>query len=46
MSEFIRDYGFFFVVAVLMLFCHLEHGSHGGKGRDEDGKGPGGGHPH
>jgi hypothetical protein len=46
MSEFFRDYGFFILVAVLMLFCHLGHGSHGGRKRDEDGKGPGGGHQH
>jgi hypothetical protein len=44
MSEFIRDYGFFFLVAILMLFCHLGHGHHGRRGRDEDGKDPGGGH--
>ena len=46
MREFFQDYGFFILVAVLMLFCHLGHGGHGGRGRDEDGKGPGGGHQH
>jgi len=46
MGEFFRDYGFFILVAVLMLVCHMGHGGHGGRGRDEDGKGPGGGHQH
>lgn len=53
MSEFLQGYGFFIVIAILMLVCHLGHGfGHGGHGGDEekdDGKrkGPtGGGHRH
>jgi hypothetical protein len=28
MTEFLRDYGFFIVVAILMLWCHMSHGGH------------------
>ncbi len=47
MSEFLSTYGFFIVIAVLMLGCHLlhfgGHGRHGGdgdRGRPPDGAGP------
>ena len=44
MSEFLQDYGFFIVIGILMLACHLWHGGHGK--RDEE-KGAGGhGHQH
>lgn len=53
MSEFLGNYGFFILIALFMVICHLGHGSHGGHGRrrddDEHGKGgssPGGGHQH
>lgn len=35
MSEFFQTYGFFIVIAALMLVCHLAHfgrGGHGGHG--------------
>jgi len=35
MSEFLQNYGFFILVAVLMVLCHLGHGGHG-RGRDDD----------
>jgi hypothetical protein len=50
-SEFLASYGFFILVLVLFLGCHLLHfGGHGGHGggadRDKD-KGSGaGGHQH
>jgi hypothetical protein len=35
MSEFLGDYGFFILIAVVMLGCHLLHfGGHGGHGGD------------
>lgn len=43
MGEFFQNYGFFILIAILMLACHLGHGGHGG--RDGD-KGPDGGHQH
>lgn len=44
MSEFLRDYGFFILVGILMVACHLGHGGHGRHGeRDDKGSG-GGGH--
>lgn len=50
MSDFLGNYGFFILVALLMLGCHLGHGGHGGHGRrekDEQDKGPKtGGHQH
>jgi hypothetical protein len=47
MSEFLQNYGFFILVAILMVVCHLGHGRHGGHGRDGDDKGQsGGGHQH
>jgi hypothetical protein len=48
MSEFLGNYGFFILIALFMVVCHLGHGGHGrgGTGRDDD-KGPGpGGHQH
>lgn len=51
MSEFLGNYDFFILVALLMVICHLGLGRHAGRGRREDerGKGgpsPGGGHKH
>lgn len=50
MSDFLGNYGFFILVALLMLGCHLGHGGHGSHGRrekDEQDKGPKtGGHQH
>lgn len=36
MSEFLQSYGFFILIAVLMVLCHLGHGGHGGHGRGRD----------
>jgi hypothetical protein len=45
MSEFLQNYGFFMLIAVLMLLCHLVHvGGHGG-GEDDERR-PSGGHRH
>ena len=44
MSEFLQDYGFFILVGILMLVCHLWHGPHGRQGGRD--KGSGGGHEH
>lgn len=44
MIEFLQSYGFFILIAVLMVLCHLGHGGHG-RGRDDDRdkrSGPGG----
>ncbi|HSC71614.1 MAG TPA: DUF2933 domain-containing protein [Candidatus Methylomirabilis sp.] len=46
MSEFLQDYGFFIVIGILMLACHLWHGGHGGHGKRGDDKGSGSGHRH
>lgn len=51
MSEFLGNYGFFILIALFMVICHLGHAGHGGHGRrdEEPGKGgssPGGGHQH
>ncbi len=49
MSEFLQNYGFFILIAILMIFCHLGHGGHGGhgqKGDDENDRCAGGGHQH
>lgn len=52
MSDFLGNYGFFILIALFMVICHLGHIGHGGHGRrrdDESGKGPsspGGGHQH
>ena len=45
MSEFPQSYGFFILIAVLMLACHLGHGRHGGGG-DREERPKGGGHQH
>ncbi len=45
MSEFLQSYGFFILIAILMLACHLGHGRHGG-GDDRDDRRRGGGHSH
>ena len=39
MSEFLQNYGFFILVAILMLMCHMGHGGHRGHGRDRNGEG-------
>lgn len=40
MSDFLGSYGFFILIALLMLGCHLGHGGHGGhrghRGRAKD----------
>lgn len=50
MSEFLGTYGFFILIAVLMLGCHLLHfGGHGGSRGRGDGDTPSdgsGGHRH
>jgi hypothetical protein len=46
MSEFFQNYGFFIVIAVLMLLCHLVHFGGHGDGEDEDRRRPSGGHQH
>lgn len=51
MSEFFQNYGFFILIALLMLGCHLfhfgGHGRHGGDGDDDkDKRSGGGGHQH
>lgn len=45
MSEFLQSYGFFILIAILMLACHFGHGSHGG-GDERDKRPGGGGHQH
>ena len=42
MSEFLQSYGFFILIAILMLVCHMGHG--GGDDREERRRG--GGHQH
>jgi hypothetical protein len=34
MGEFFQNYGFFILVALLMLVCHMGHGGHGRKHDD------------
>lgn len=51
MTEFLGNYGFFILIALVMMVCHLGHGGHGGGGRRDDerakgGPSPGGGHQH
>lgn len=51
MSEFLGSYGFFILIALLLLVCHFGHGGHGGHGERHDGKSdddkpPGRGHQH
>jgi hypothetical protein len=48
MSEFLGNYGFFILIALLMLVCHLGHGGHGErrKGESDDNKPPERGHQH
>jgi hypothetical protein len=51
MSEFLGNYGFFILIALFMVICHLGHGGRGGHRRrdEEPGKGgssPGSGHQH
>jgi len=45
MSEFLQNYGFFILVSVLMLICHLGHGRHG-RGDDRAKRSGGAGHQH
>lgn len=50
MSEFLGSYGFFILIAVVMLVCHLGHGGPGGHGEKRKGesndKPPERGHQH
>jgi hypothetical protein len=46
MSEFLQNYGFFILIAIVMVFCHMAHGSHGRKDQDPGQRGPGGGEHH
>ncbi len=50
MSEFLGTYGFFILIAVLMLGCHLlhfgGHGRHGGDGERDKPPDGSGGHRH
>ena len=51
MSEFLGNYGFFILIALLMVICHLGHAGHGGHRRRDDERGkdgtsPGRGHQH
>jgi hypothetical protein len=40
MSDFLGDYGFFILIALLMIGCHLGHAGHGAqRRRDGDGRG-------
>ena len=32
MSEFLQSYGFFILIAILMLTCYIGRGRHGGGG--------------
>ena len=36
MSEFLGNYGFFILITLMMLVCHIGHGVHGGPGRRKD----------
>ena len=42
MVDFLQNYGFFILVAILMLFCHMGHGGHRHKREDQPDKGSGG----
>ncbi len=46
MSEFLQNYGFFILVAIAMLVCHMGHGGHGRKDQDQSKREPGGGEHH
>jgi hypothetical protein len=46
MSEFVQNYGFFILIAIVMVFCHMAHGSHGGKDQDPSQRESGGGKHH
>ena len=51
MSEFLGNYGFFILIALFMVICHLGHSRHGdhgrgGQGRDDDKSFRPGGHQH
>ena len=39
MGEFLQNYGFFILVAILMLACHMGHGGHGRRREDETDQG-------
>jgi hypothetical protein len=44
MADFLGSYGFFILIGLLMLICHLGHGTHGR--RDKDRGKDGDGHQH
>ena len=46
MSEFLQNYGFFILIAIVMVICHTAHGSHVRKDQDPSPRGPGGGGHH
>ena len=48
MSEFLGNYGFFILIALLMVICHLGHGGHGRRDDEPEkgGSSSGGGHQH
>ena len=46
MSEFLQNYGFFILIAIVMVICHTAHGSHVRKDQDPGSRGPGGGGHH
>ena len=46
MGEFLQNYGFFILIALLMVFCHTAHGRHGGRDQDPGKREPGRRDPH
>ena len=47
MGEFLQSYGFFILIAALMVICHLSHGRHvHGSDDDKNERSRGGGHQH
>ncbi len=47
MSELLQNYGFFILVAIVMVFCHVGHGGHGRKDQDQGKREPSSGeHQH
>ncbi len=41
MSEFLQNYGFFILIAMLMVVCHMTHGSHGRNDQESSTREPG-----
>jgi hypothetical protein len=42
MSEFLQNYSFFILIAILMVVCHTAHGRHGRRDRQPSTRQPGG----